>query len=250
MLNIENDIDNQQERFFMKEKIRQLFVEYNKTIFEISELFQISKDNVTNILKEFGFDKFTDRKYYLLKAKPLTKEQKEFIIGCLLGNGLLKKYGKKSDFYLHIEEVNRNVILWKKLHLPNFVNVINFNNKYWFNTLAHNELNSLHKKIYNNNKKTISEELQEYISPLSLAVLFLDKGWVRNEGVLRFKTNNFSLSDHQNLQKILQNNFDIESKICEYVKNNKQYYYLSVNKVNTEKLMKIIDPFIKEILRD
>lgn len=234
----------------MKEKIKELFTKYNKTTFEISELFNISKDNVIDNLKEFGFTKFTDRKYYILKGKPITKEQKEFIFGCLIGNGVLKKYGKRSSFYLHVEEKNKNIILWKKLNIPNFVNVINKAERWWFHTIAHNELNTLHKEIYNNNKKFISEELKKYISPISLAVFFLDRGWPQKNGSLRFKTSNYNLSDHENLQKILKINFDIESKICHYIKNNKQYQYLSVNKINTEKLMEIINPFIKEILRD
>lgn len=234
----------------MKEIIKDLFTQSNKSVYEISEIFNLNKDEVKNILREFGFDKFSDRKYYLIRNSPFLKEQKEFILGCLLGNGKLKKNSKKKPFFLFIKEKNRDIILWKKLNLAKFVNVINYDGyHYSFKTSAHNELNSFHKRFFINNKFTITENIVDLLSPLSLSVFYIDRGINIKNSTIRFKTNCFSEDENNILKDIFKSKFNINSKVCEFnVKDNKQYY-LSLNKINSDIYMDIINPF-KEILND
>lgn len=235
----------------MKEKIKDLFLNSNKTPFELAEIFRISESEVVEILKEFGLKIFSNRKYRILRGVPLTKLQSEFIIGCILGNGKLKKYGKRSSYFLFIEEDNKNIILWKKLQIANLVNLINNDGyKFNFSTIAHNELNTLHNKMFTDNKITISESLSGMISPLSMAVFFVDKGIVSPAQTIKFKTSNYSLLNNENLKKILKINFNINSKVCGFMRNNIQYHYLSLNKRNSEIFMKIIRSHIMEILND
>lgn len=235
----------------MKEKIKNLFVQYNKTPFELAEIFKISQEQVIEILKEFGLKVFSNRKYYILKAKPFTKHQLEFMVGCILGNGKLKKYGKKSSYFLFVEENNKDILLWKKLQIPNFVNVIESRNDKWnFKTIAHNELNTLYNRLFLNNKLYISENIASLLTPLSMTVFFLDKGSLQKNQTIKFQTSNYTKSDHENLQNILKVNFDINSKICTFIRNNIEYHYLLLNKRNSEIFMKLISPFINEILND
>lgn len=231
----------------MKEKIKSLFINDKKTPFEISEMLQINEKEVRNILRDFGFNKISERKFYLLKAQPFTKLHKEFIYGCLLGNGKLKKAGKKSSHSLHIEEIDKETILWKKQNLAKYVNVINNDGYLWsFNTISHDELNIIHKLFYNNNKKVLSDKIVQIISPLSMAVFFIDRGQLQLMQTLKFKTYDYSLEDNKIIQILFKLICGVNSKICTYKRNNKEYYYISVNKRNTLIFMNLIRSYLNE----
>ena len=67
-----------------------LYVIKRKTAYEIAEILQVDRSTVVRYLKKYSIAiNPKQRKYEIVKKIPLTKEQKEMIIGTLLGDGCI-----------------------------------------------------------------------------------------------------------------------------------------------------------------
>lgn len=243
-----------------KEKLKDLYITKRKTAYEIAEMFDVNRTIVSGWLKEYDIDiNPKQRKYELINKVPFTKEQKDLIVGIVLGNGCIAKHGIKNKSYrLIVEHYERqkDFLMWKKDILGNFVNVINKREDkkknsiiYSFTTATHNGFKFYRDLFYDGNKKVIQDELINHISPLSLAAWFLDDGTLVKNVNMKLSTNSFTKEENEKLQWMLKYNFDIRSKVCEYTRNNKKYYYMSFNKRNSLKMTEIIAPYSIECMQ-
>jgi len=66
---------------------------------------------------------------------------------------------------------------------------------------------------------------------------------------LKISTDSFTKEENDYLQWILKCNFNIRSKVCEYTRNNKKYYYMSLNKENSLKMTEIIAPYSQDSMK-
>ena len=197
-----------------REELVELYVDKKLTMFEIAEIYKVDRTTISNKLKEFQIDSDpSQRKYRILKEVPLTKEQKEFIIGSVLGDASVILSGRKITPYFKVAhcEKQKDYLIWKKQILGNLVNTINKqidkrgnSTMYQFNTISHKELNFFRKLFYNNNKKIIKEELGLYVTPLALAVWFMDDGTLCNKCNYRLSTDGFTKEENLILANILK----------------------------------------------
>lgn len=243
-----------------KDILTNLYVSKRLTSYEISEILNVSRVTVIRYLKKFNIDiNPKQRKYELIKKIPFTKEQKEFLVGTLLGDGCIAPTGRKNKSYHFLVghcEKQKDLLMWKKIVLGNFVNVINKridkrgnSIMYNFSSITHNEFRFFYNLFYQNGKKIIRDELINYVTPFSLAVWIMDDGSL-NKGVnLRLSTDGFSKEDNEKLQYILKVNFDIRSKVCTYQRNNKAYYFISLNKENTIKASKLTEKYFVDCMK-
>ena len=217
------------------------------TPFEISEVLGLDIENVIFSLKESGIKNPKYRKYEIIRKNQLTDLQIGAAIGCLLGNGNITSTSK--GFYrLTIKEKDKNKIFWKKTLFSNIVNVINNeNNFYYFHTANVNNFSYLKKIAYNNTKKIITEELLEKMQHISLVIWIMDKGFMKGPS-LRLSTHNYTLQENELIKKYIKLNFLINCKVCKYIKNEKEYYYISFNKNNTLKLNEILNKYYEDAL--
>jgi recombination protein RecA len=243
-----------------KEHLIDLYVTKNKTTYELAEMFGVDRKTISRWLKEYQIDiNPKQRKYELIKKVPFTQKQKELIVGTVLGDGCIALHGRKNKscrLILGHCEKQKEYLMWKKDILGNFVNVINKKEDkkknsimYSFTTVVHDEFRFYRNLFYNGNKKIISEELIHHIKPLSLAAWFLDDGTLMKNVNMRLSTDSFTKEDNEKLQWILKCVFDIRSKVCEYTRNNKKYYYMSFNKENSLKMTEIIAPYSVESMK-
>jgi hypothetical protein len=116
-------------------------------------------------------------------------------------------------------------------------------------TVTHNEFRFYYNLFYENCKKIIRPEIVNYLSPLALSVWFCDDGSINKKVNMRFATDGFSKEENEILQEALRLNFNIRCKVCEYTRNNKKYYFLSLNKENSNKLTEIIKPYVLDSLK-
>lgn len=243
-----------------KDKLEDLYVTKGKTSYEIAEMFDVNRTTVTRWLKKHGIDiNPKQRKYELIKKIPFTQEQKDLIVGTVLGDGCIALHGRKNKSARLIVghcEKQKDFLMWKKGILGNFVNVINKKEDekknsimYSFSTVTHNEFKFYRNLFYSGNKKIIKDELINHINPLSLAAWFLDDGTLMKNVNMRLSTDSFTKEENEKLQWILKCNFDIRSKVCEYTRNNKKYYYMSFNKENSLKMTEIIAPYSIECMQ-
>lgn len=240
-----------------KEKLIELYVEKHMTMHEIAEVYNVNRTTISNKLKEFGIDmEPTVRKYRMLKATPINDEQKKLILGSLLGDASVIKKIKTSYFKVGHCEKQKEYLMWKKSVLGNFVNHVKKHIDprgnsvmYNINTISHNELNFYRNLFYENNRKVIKRDLINLIKdPLSLAVWYMDDG-SRGKYNCRFSTDSFTKEENEILIDLLKINFDIKSRVCAYTRNNKEYYFLTLNKNNTLKLFSLIAPYMQNCMK-
>jgi predicted DNA-binding protein YlxM (UPF0122 family) len=243
-----------------RERLTELYVDKQLTMFEIAEIYNVNRTTIANRLKEYEIDSNpSQRKYKILKAIPLLKEQKELIVGSILGDASLIRSGRRINTYFKIShcEKQKEYLFWKKAILGNLVNSIakmidkrGNSIMYGFNTLSHHELNFYRDLFYENNKKVINKDIGLYLTPLGLATWFMDDGSKDCNNVsYRLSTDGFSKEDNYNLKFILKSNFDLNVKVCEYEKHQKKYYYLSINKRNSAIMTDIISPYIVDCMK-
>lgn len=240
-----------------REKLIELYCEKHLTTFEIGEIYNVDRTTISNKLKQLQIDTNpSQRKYRILKETPLTKEQKNFIIGSTLGDASIILNASKKFSYFKVAHCEKDYLLWKKEILGNFVNTINKqidkrgnSIMYGFSTISHKELNFFRNLFYENNKKIIKDELSLYMSPLGLAVWFMDDGSKSNKCNYRFSTEGFTKEENYKLTEILKVNFDLNVKVCEYSRNEKKYYYLFLNKRNATIMTEIIQPYIVDCMK-
>ena len=99
--------------------------------------------------------------------------------------------------------------------------------RFEFNTFTFRSFNWIHKMFYNRGKKYINKEIEEYLTPLALAIWIMDDcccccceaaaaaGWA-NPGV-RISTNSFTIEEVKFLVNILKEKFKLNCTI-QYLK--------------------------------
>jgi len=238
-----------------QQEIIDLYSNKHKTTYEIAELLGIDRSSVARMLKKWDVQIINEqRKYYGLKRTPISKEQHEMIVGTLLGDGCVAPHGRKNkSFRLIIGhcEKQKDLVIWKKKILANFVNIINKRNEirgnstmYTFNTVTHDGFRFYNKLFYDNRKKVVRPEIEHCVTPLSLATWIMDDGSLNKNVNIRISTDGFSKDENVLLQRILKMKFGINIKVCGYTRNNKEYYFLSANKRNSMILSEIVEPHI------
>jgi hypothetical protein len=99
----------------------------------------------------------------------------------------------------------------------------------------------LRKEYYPKGKKIVSEEILSKLSPLSLAVWFMDDGQVLPSGKqARIATCAFSKEENELICEHFKNSWDIEAKVG----NNGPYPQVIFNKENTLKLVDLIRIYV------
>ena len=184
----------------------------------------------------------------------LTKRQEEILIGTILGDGHLEKlytpelsrlkieHSYKQKDYVHwlYEELRNWVRTEPKVKIKKVWGKIHTN--YGFCTYGHRLLGNFQKEFYLNRKKTIPNNLLQDITPLSLAVWFMDDGSVKSnkhKGIF-LNTQSFTDNDVKKLKNILQEKFGISSTTREAPGG--QQIYLGGK--SGEKFIEIIRPYI------
>lgn len=228
------------------------------TINNIANFYNTNRSVVTRWFQ--GYDipiKSNQRKFYHLKAVPLEKDQKEFLIGTLLGDGCLQINKKKTKARLCLTHSIKqaNYFFWKKRIMGNFINNTQVNAESKRNSVKmqcasiyHNNLIYYYNLFYDNNKKIIKEDIVNHLTPLAMAVWVMDDGW-KNHSNIRISSEGFSKKENEILKKAIKFNFDINCKVVEYCKNKKKYYYLSFNKRNSELLTDLIQSHVIDCMK-
>lgn len=117
-----------------------------------------------------------------MRALSLTQEEREIIAGCLLGDGTLTRAGKNYRLRIEHQAMHREYVDWKHQKLSrlcvNGCKLVKQHNSYRFGTVGHPELNQWRTEFYGSDGvKRIPESMIRWISPVSIAVWFMDDGY-------------------------------------------------------------------------
>jgi hypothetical protein len=195
----------------------------------------------------------------LNKIMNLTKKQIDVLMGTILGDGFLQKTGKQNA-RLRLEHSlkQKDYLIWKgKIFnrlfqgTPSYLERIHPNTKEVYKYVRWQSSSSpsfgkWHKYFYPNGKKTIPKDLGKYlISPLSLAVWYMDDGYYSKDRNCFIYLGKISLQEGNILQDIFNKNFGLNPKL--YNKKNKGLaLFFGVGE--TKKFHQIIKEFIIDSL--
>jgi hypothetical protein len=174
----------------------------------------------------------------------LTEEQKSILIGCLLGDGTLRR---KRNTLLEINHSSKqeDYVFWLYSKFKGCVLTppkirVNGPNRtsYRFTTRSIVAFNVFYEKFYPGNlQKKIPRDLD--LNPLSLAVWFMDDG-SKSRNALYLNTQQFNLEDQKYLISLLDNSFGIKATLNK----DKCYYRIRIRVSSIEKFRDLTSPFI------
>ena len=173
----------------------------------------------------------------------LTEVQRSVIVGCLLGDGYMRK---KTNAHLEINHAysQKDYVDWKYRILKNLVRTPPVRRRgngkrvaYRFTTRSLPPITEFYDEFYHHERKVIPPNLQ--ISSLSLAVWFRDDG-SKTYKTVYFNTQYFDPESQEILQKVLRNRWGIKSSLNK----DKKYQRIRVATESAPTLVALIKPFI------
>lgn len=186
----------------------------------------------------------------------MNSRKRAILVGMILGDAYLQKTGKKNArLRLEHSEKQKDYLLWKGLQFSEFFQgkpkkLVRFNPVYkkeygyfrWQSN-ASPEIGKFRQIFYPNNRKIIPKELSKLlVSPLSLAVWFMDDGYYYGRDKIAYLyIPRYRQEELEILLNTLKSNFSLETKAKVKKRGN---LVLVFNVKETQKLLLLIKPFV------
>lgn len=206
----------------------------------------------------------------------LTQIEKEICVGSYLGDGSIIVHpnspNKNCYMQIHHTEKQKDYLEYKYTLMKNFakkpLEIHRHSEKNTFKTYCVNTVtNPFFRELRNSyidNRKSVQEWMLKYISPISLAIWYLDDG---DKSMRRRTRKDSSVYEHFAAARIalgvlsedecnlvvdfFKTKYDIVSRIHrEYAKSTNRYYSrLYIPALNAYKLFEIIEPFVPDSMK-
>jgi len=188
------------------------------------------------------------------KSLHLSKIQREILVGLLLGDGCLETQNGGRTYRLKVEhsEAQKDYVMWLygifKDWVPSGIYQRVRREKYshvGFQTYSHGSFRFYGKQFYPEGQKIIPKIVEKLLSPLAIAVWFMDDGSrkSREHKTFIFHTYCFTKKDLEILQGALLNKFGIKSTLQAQ---KEQYWRLYIKEESAEVLRQIISPIVEK----
>lgn len=184
------------------------------------------------------------------------------IYGSLLGDGYAEKHGNGTRISFYQEHSHKDYLLWlhnyfsKKGYcnskLPKIQTRLAANGKIRyiirFKTYTYTSFNWINNIWYINGKKVIPHNIEEYLSPLALAVWIMDDGGKVSSG-LKLCANSFTLSEIEKLCDILNKKYNLMASPNKAGDLNKDQYVIYISKYSINQLAKLVLPYMHNSMK-
>lgn len=173
----------------------------------------------------------------------LTEIQRELLIGSLLGDGHLRKHGKKVVFEFSQSPKRKFYVEWKhrilgELACPKIYHHRNEREYYKLVTKTHPELDELYRDFYRNERKTVPERIGKMLTPFALAVWFMDDG-SKSKNAIYLNTQAFSVEEQFRLIKALR-----KFHLIFNLNRDGEYHRLRLLKRHNRRFLELVKPYI------
>ena len=200
------------------------------------------------------------------KKQTLTEEQKEIIIGTMLGDATIPRRDKGARPGKSIKFDQRLQVYPYVHHLYNVFQPLvgtgpkvayrSSSGKYsiWFRTYAHDSILFYHNLFYVQDPSTekfvkrVPPDIHKYLTARSLAYWFMDDGtynYNRNTKNYLFSTQGFKKHEVEILCKALKTCFDISANVHK----DREYYRIYIKVESSSLFLQLIDPYILSVFR-
>ena len=144
----------------------------------------------------------------------ITPRQHEILIGSLLGDGHLAKTTRGYAFRVNHGLVQKEYVDWKYGELDSLTNSVPniYKSTYYFRTVSHQYFDELRNLFYRNEKKIIPDNIGHLLTPLALAVWFMDDG-TKEGNQARINTQSFTKKEKKKLSDTLEATLGIKSTV-------------------------------------
>ena len=193
------------------------------------------------------------------KTLKLTDRQRQIIIGTALGDGHLETPNKGRTYRLRIEHSlkQKAFVDWLYQELKPWVlsapqikkQIVNGKifHKYWFNTVAHGSLRFYGQQFYQAKKKVVPKLIHRWLTPLSMAVWYMDDGSIKskNHRARIINTQGFTKREVAILIRALKDKFAIQSQL----RKQKEGYQIMILAESAIKFAKLIKPYLHSSMK-
>lgn len=184
------------------------------------------------------------------KKLKLTKRQREIIVGKLLGDGHLETSNNGRTYRLKIEHSikQKEYVDWFYNEFKNWIltkpkkkeQIVNgkLYLKYWVNTLASGSLRFYGQQFYRDKKKVVPKLIHRWLTPLCIAVWFMDDGSIKskNHKARIINTQGFEKKEVLRLINTLSDKFNIQCKL----RKQKEGYQIMILAESADEFARII----------
>lgn len=248
-----------------KEELSDMLYRQNMTPYQIARKLGYGEGGWSNIYAycrqyDLVVDFSTNRE---LRDVDFTQRQKDIVFGTLLGDGYLRPTNGNAanhSYALSLCHGEKQIeyLKWKFNEFSDFVTTKEFrvNERkfrgnaptYAFSTISHPFLNDAHRICYwNSGKKDISQEWLNLLSPLSIAVWYMDDGSLNKRyHTIVLCTNSFSRPGQLLAIDYLQCQYNIKA-VLEPRRNNQTV--IRINASQSRKFIDLVEPYIPECMR-
>lgn len=202
----------------------------------------------------------------LQRIGPHNLKYLSLIVGSVLGDSHLEKRTVSGGTRIIFEICSENVsyLMWfhQTLAIGGYLNPvkpklkirIGANNKvrysYRISSYTFNSLNWLHSQFYVANRKTIFNDLEAYLTPLALAVWYMDDGsYIKSSKTGRIATNNFHYEEVVELCNILKKKYNLKIKPHSQGKKGSTSYILYISKGSFPSFTRLVETYIVSSMR-
>lgn len=243
-----------------KEQLSKMLYDQHMTPSQIANALGYGEGGWSNIYaycRKYGLE-FDFSINHDLRKMDFSERQKQIVFGTLLGDGYLRPTNGNAGncsyaLALCHGEKQLDYLKWKFSEFENFVTTKEFriNNRqfhgnaptYAFSTVSHPFLNDAHRICYcNNGKKDISIQWLEQLTPLSIAVWYMDDGSLNKRyHTVVLCTNSFSHTGQLLAVEYFKERYNIGA-VLETRRN--QQTVIRINASQSRKFMDLISPHV------
>ncbi|MBR4304206.1 MAG: hypothetical protein IKT81_02620 [Clostridia bacterium] len=241
-----------------EETLRGLILDEGMTPRQVAEHLGYGPEGWSNIYKycrDYGIS-FDFSVNHELRSAEFSQRQKDICFGSLLGDAYLRPSGNNASLSFTHGERQLDYLRWKYNEFSDFVTMKDFNKShkefrgnlptYSFSTVSHPFLGWAREICYPDGRKKVSDFWLSQLSPLSLAVWYMDDGSINK----RYKTivlctNSFSAEEHQLLIEYFRSSYGIEAKL--EPRRNGQFV-LRINSSQSKSFLDIVAPHIPDCM--
>ncbi len=185
------------------------------------------------------------KKHQILK---LTSDEFAILVGSMLGDGYITKLGR---IQIEQSERQKDYLRWKYSVLKRIssTSVLTATRKRFSGTVTHSYrfwtkqyFHSWRELFYPDGIKIIPAEVVSALSPLVLAVWFMDDGFLRKDNAVAIATETFSEEALQEIMNGLHEQYGVETTL---VKRGRLYFGVEA----TRRFVSIVSPYIIPAMR-
>ena len=210
---------------------------------------------VHNLCHNLGNPEGSRKMCYIFTARKtqyviVTDKQMEILAGCFLGDGYIEKRG---SIQIEQSKAQREYFDWKFEQLKSLVSVqpreikrvrqsglITFSNRF----VLRQFFRPLRMLLYPDGYKSVSSDLLNLVTPLSLAVWYMDDGCKNGNSQLVLCTDNLNDDSISKLQNYLEAKWNISTRIKMKREVNKSYKRLTIGSSSLVRFTDLIRPHI------